>query len=123
MELAWGDLLLDVSTGAGLATAGRNWLGLLWVGLAGVPLLPGAGPAKTTELPRPNTTIRKTIAIRLISILLQLLPHGLLCARSVRLTILIVDLRDDECKRNCPDYQTLRPQPPLSRLPNDSAEA
>lgn len=106
------DPFLAVFAGVKLDTIGVVWVDLPLVELAGAPLLLDAGPAKTRELPSPNTTIRNTIAIRLISILLQLLPHGPPCARSVRLTIFIVDLRDDECKQNCPDYQTLRPRPP-----------
>jgi hypothetical protein len=106
VELAWADPYLAVFTDVELDPVGRIRVDLPLVELAGAPLLLGAGPARTRELPSPNTTIRKTIAIRLISLLLQLLPHGPHCARSVRLTILIVDLRADECKRNCPDYQT-----------------
>ncbi len=106
MEPAWVGLFLAEPVGPELHPGGRGWVDAPLIKSPGAPLLPRAGPAKTSELPSPNTPIRQTMAIRVISILLQLLPHGPPYAGSVRLTIFILDLPPDKCKQNCPGYQT-----------------
>lgn len=79
--------LVDVElVDAELFAAELIWVDFWLAELPGVPPLLDATPAWTRELPGQNITMRKIIAIRLISPLLQLLSHDLLVFQPMRST-------------------------------------